>query len=195
MKVTRILISILVVFLIFWFLYFLKTGDLFFSESFFTKERAYQAWASNTKYSGMTSDFLKNAKKIETDDERLLILAGENQIYQLRFRKDFFLWTFPSIYSIDSDDIKRINEKQLDYDLSFNCVETAITNNSDIVKVKIGKSDAELLPLGSYFKEAKDLKFWFYNTQPDAFDCQGPSGETFTFYDNSGKVIKKIEDN
>jgi hypothetical protein len=191
MKVTRILIAILVVFLVLWFYYFLKTDDLFFKDAYFTKERAYHAWLSDSKQPGLTSEFLQNAKKIKTDDERLLILAGENQIYQLRFQKEFFLWMWPSVERIDNEQIKRINE----FDFSFNCVATVVTKSPKIDKVKIGKNDAELLPLRPYFKEAKDLKFWFLNTQPDAFDCQGPSGETFTFYDNSGKIIKKIEDN
>ncbi|ETI70801.1 hypothetical protein [Neobacillus vireti] len=195
MKAARVLIAILVVFLVFWLIYFLKTDDLFFKDAYFTKERAYQAWASNTKHSGMTSDFLKNAKKIETGDERVLMLAGENQIYQLRFQKDFFLWMLPSVDGIDNETIKHINEFDSEYYFSFNCVATVTTKSPKIDKVKIGKNDAELLPLGPYFKDAKDLNFWFYNTQPDAFDCQGPSGETFTFYDNNGKVITKVIDN
>jgi hypothetical protein len=195
MKTTRIFISILIAFLLIWFIYFLKTGDLFFKEGYFTKERAYQAWLSDTRQTGLSKEFLENAKKIEPDDKNLLILAGENKIYELRFQKEFFLWTGPSIFSIDNDNIKKMNEKQIDYDLSFNCVATAITNNSDIVKVKIGKTKAEMLPLAPYFKGAKEMKLWFLNIQPDAFDCQGPSGQTFTFYDNSDKVIKKVVDN
>ncbi|MFF2449467.1 hypothetical protein ACFVSW_20715 [Neobacillus sp. NPDC058068] len=189
------MISVLVVFLVFWLIYFLKTDDLFFKDAYFTKERAYQAWLSDSKQPGLTSEFLQNAKKIKTNDERLLIIAGENQIYQLRFQKEFFLWKLPSVDSIDNETIKHINEFDSEYYFSFNCVATVTTKSPKIDKVKIGKNDAELLPLGPYFKEAKDLKFWFYNTAPDAFDCQGPSGETFTFYDNNGKVIKKVDDN
>ncbi|MFJ5714405.1 hypothetical protein [Neobacillus sp. NPDC093127] len=173
----------------------MKTDDLFFKDAYFTKERAIQAWMNDDRHTGLTKEFLENAKRVKTDDERLLILAGENKIYQLRFQKEFFLWMLPSVDWIDNEKLKDINEFDSEFYFSYNCVATVITKSPKIDKVKIGKNDAELLPLGPYFKEAKDLKFWFYNTAPDAFDCQGPSGETFTFYDNSGRVIKKIEDN
>jgi hypothetical protein len=195
MKAARILIFIVIAFLLLWYIYFLKTGDLFFKEGYFTKERAYQAWLSDSKEDGLTKEFLANAKKIEPDDKQLLILAGENNVYQLRFRKEFFLWMSPSVYQIDNETIKKMNEKNSEYYLSSNCVATVITKNPDIVNGKIGKTDTEMLSLAPYFQEAKEVKLWFLNIKPYAYDCQGPSGQTFTFYDQSGKVIKKIEDN
>ncbi|MGG4506560.1 hypothetical protein ABEP00_09265 [Heyndrickxia sporothermodurans] len=195
MKLIRVFIFILIVFLLVWFIYFLKTGDLFLKDSYFTKERAYQAWVNENRRTELSTEFLKNAKKIEPTDKQLLILAGENKIYQLRFWKEFFLWRGPSVYRIDNDDLKNMKEKDIEYDLHFNCVATAITENPNITKVKIGKTEADLLPLTPYFKEAKNLKMWFLNIQPDALDCQGPSGKTFIFYEKNGEVIKKIEDN
>ncbi|OIK16254.1 hypothetical protein BIV60_05630 [Bacillus sp. MUM 116] len=195
MKSVRIIIFILIAFLLFWFIYFLKTGDLFFKDSYFTKERAYQAWVNDNRQTGLTKEFLENAKKIEPTDKQLLILAGKNKIYQLRFPKEFFLWRYPSVYRIDNESLKIMKENDIEYDLSFNCVATAITKNPNIIKVKIGEKEAHLLSLAPYFNEAKNLKMWFLNIQPDAWDCQGPSGKTYTFYNNSGKVIKKIEDN
>ncbi|WP_066073361.1 hypothetical protein [Neobacillus soli] len=194
MKITRILIFILIAFLLFWFIYFLKTGDLFFKDGYFTKERAYQAWLSDNREPELTRELLENVKKIEPADNRLLYLADENKIYQLRFRKEFFLWTSPSVYRIDNETIKKMNENDMEYHFYYNCVATVITKTPDISKVKIGKNKAEVLPLAPYLKDAKDLKLWYFNLEPDASDCQGPSGQTFTFYDNSGKVIKKIAD-
>ncbi|GIN84288.1 hypothetical protein J6TS2_06740 [Heyndrickxia sporothermodurans] len=176
-----------IILLFLWYVYFLKTEDLFLKEGYFTKEKAFKVWESknNIQYNQL----------IEPKDKHLLILAGYEKIHILRFQKNVFLWSEPSIDTIDKESIKHIKNQKTKYSISFVvCTATVVTTNPNISKVKIGKNDAELLPIKPFISTAKGMKLWYFNLYPDALDCQGPSGQTYTFYDSKGKVVNTIID-
>lgn len=172
----------------------MKTDDLFFQHSYLTKDHAYQAWVTNGGARGLNKEFLAKANKIVPGDNNLLILAGKTKIYLLRFHKELFLWQDPSVFVIDGETIKGVRDNRQAYSISYNCVATAIINNPNIHKVIIGEQYAEMLPLSSYFKQAKNMKLWYLNLAPNALDCQGPSGKTYSFYNQAGENITKYDD-